>query len=90
MKSFLLEPDMDTLADYFYGDLWFFYRHSPLHLYIREDVSGLVYVLVSPYRMDICRSFDVLKNKLISQAVDFFGYSSNFFREETEEHGNDC
>ena len=82
---FVHELFPDDLVDLIDKSILETYVLEEMRIYIREDVSGLTYVLVSPFRMNLCRNINVLQNKIISQAVEFFGYNRDYFREDFED-----
>ena len=57
------------------------YRDNAMYAYVREDLSGLNLILVTPFHLHICCNFSVFKNKIISEAVESFGYSKEYFEE---------
>lgn len=57
------------------------YKDNAMYAYVREDLSGLNIILVSPFHLHICRNVSVFSNKIISEAVESFGYSKEYFKE---------
>lgn len=57
------------------------YQDNAMYAYVREDLSGLNLILVTPFHLHICRNVSVLSNKIISEAVESFGYSKEYFEE---------